>query len=208
LNIPPSVFLFFLLVLSACGSTQTDGSADQTTADAMPAPAERHVAKENRAVEDNTASLAEVAHVTCKPDNSGSSTCTSGNLDVELTGNCGRGGFFGAVVEEGGVALEDNPANPAASSLARLGKGQFVCIQGIARNGQNPERYFVKAIPVSSVAECKGNTLCEMYGDRDVEWILRPTGRACSASGAGTYVGDCAAGWVGVTSIEAFSEGL
>lgn len=152
------------------------------------------------------ASLAKVANVECAAADGGRPVCVTGRLNVDLYESCGSDGFFGAVSTDHGVALKEKPTADAAS-VAWLEVGQFLCIQGLARQGQNPEWYFVMAIPVGTVADCKEKQLCEIYGDRPVTWTVPPSGKPCTVE-EDRYVGDCASGWVAAHAIEAFTEGI
>lgn len=151
-------------------------------------------------------SLAKVANVECTDMGSGQTSCTAGRLSVDLYESCGRDGFFGAVSTDDGITLKERP-EADAGSVARLGGGQFLCIRGLARQEQNPEWYFVTAIPVATVSGCTDKELCKIYGDRPVAWTVPPSGKPCVLK-SDRYAGDCASGWVTAGSIEVFSEGI
>lgn len=151
-------------------------------------------------------SLAKVANVECAATNNGQTSCTAGRLSVDLHEDCGREALFGAVSADDGITLKEKP-EADAGSVARLGGGQFLCIRGLARQEQNPEWYFVMAIPVTTVADCAGKELCRIYGDRPVAWAVQKSGKPCELKND-RYVGDCASGWVTAESIEIFSEGI
>ncbi len=185
--------------LVACSPESSGNSADAASKASLPSSSASistfHIA-----------SLAKAANVECEAADGGQPACAIGRLNVDLYESCGSDGFFGAVSTDDGVALKEKPTADAAS-VARLGAGQFLCIQGLARQGQNPEWYFVIAIPVGTVADCKGKELCEIYGDRPVTWTVPPSGKPCTFE-EDRYVGDCASGWVAAEAIEAFTEGI
>ncbi|TCV97217.1 hypothetical protein EC912_101212 [Luteibacter rhizovicinus] len=142
--------------------------------------------------------------VQCKQDAYGNPACTVDGYQVDLS-ECGDDMLYGAVVAKNGVTLTDavNSGHP----VARLANKQFVCIEATATKDKQ-ERYFVKAVPVESVARCKGNDLCTQ-GNQPVQWIRPATGSACRRNGnAVAYTGDCAAGWVDKDTLEEFSMGL
>ncbi len=142
--------------------------------------------------------------------------CTAGNVDagdfydVALSPACGNAGFFAGVAQANGVdALDAVPTTGSgAVARARLAQGQLVCIQAIGRAGQNPLYYYVIAIPADSVAQCRNNLACGTYGDRPIQRSTPATGDRCHPAAPGTYVGDCAQGWVGADALEVFSNGI
>jgi hypothetical protein len=122
--------------------------------------------------------------------------------DVELMPSCGGDGFFGGVAARDGAELRDALPPKDESTPAILPKGQLVCIQAIARAGQQPEYFYVSTLHASAVAACKGNPLCEAYGDRPIETLASAT--PCPVTGDAA----CAAGWIDADAIEAFENGM
>jgi len=189
------------VLVSACGA------AGRPEMDSQPAelPMEVMIATPRASITSSRMdSLAKVANVECKATDSGQTSCTSGGLSVDLFDGCGSEGFFGAVSTDDGITLKERPETDARG-VARIGGGQFLCIRALARHEQNPEWYFVMAIPVATVADCTGKELCRIYGDRSVAWVARKSGKSCELKND-RYVGDCASGWVTAGSIEVFSE--
>ncbi len=199
-----------LLALGACTAGEHAATAASASAP-VSAPAPASVAKPG----DTLQALIQESGVRCT-DTKAAHGCTAGNLDtgdfydVELSPDCGGDGFFAGVAEAKGVdALNSVPTTGSdARPRARFAQGQFVCIQGIARAGQNPLYYYVIAVPTSSVAKCKGNALCSQYGDRPIQRTAPGTGDTCRATAPGMYAGDCAQGWVNASALDVFSNGM
>lgn len=202
---PKSISLCMALavLVSACSGADGSGMDSQLARDSMKemnAPASASI------ILPTVNSLAKEANVECKNTDIGQTMCTSGRSSVDLYESCGREGLFGAVSTDDGIILKERP-EADADSVARLGGGQFLCVRGLARKKQNPEWYFVMAIPVATVAGCTGKGLCKIYGDRPVTWTVPPHGKPCVLKDD-KYVGDCASGWVTAGSIEVFTEGI
>ena len=125
--------------------------------------------------------------------------CTAGDYDLELIPGCGEQGFFAGVSNDEGADVYDKAPPDDIRRSAHLSKGQIVCINAIARAGQQPMYYFV---PSSSIKGCSGNALCELYGDRPV----RIFGDADSATGDGSM--SRASGWLDAESLDVFSLGM
>ncbi|MCC8619829.1 hypothetical protein LN456_18535 [Xanthomonas vesicatoria] len=196
-----------LFAATACSAGEPIAQAAARALPAGPTPVS--------AVGQPFAAVIQASGVTCTTLLSGTG-CTAGNIDagdfydVELLPECGDTGFFAGVARATGADLLD--AAPAtgstATATARLAQGQLVCVQGIARAGQQPRYYYVVAIPANSVAACKNAALCETYGDRPIK-RLKPTGSAaCRPATQGRYVGDCAQGWVDADALDVFSNGI
>lgn len=142
--------------------------------------------------------------------------CVAGNMeagdfyDIELSPDCGPEGFFAGVPEADAPLLNTLPVTGSKAQVnAKLSQGQFVCVQATARTGQQPDYYYVIAIPVASVTACQGKPICSQYGDRPVNLLAQPkTGKACSPAANGQYHGDCAQGWVEPRKLDVFSNGL
>jgi len=67
--------------------------------------------------------------------------------------------------------------------------------------------YYVVAVPAATVDKCKGNALCDTYGDRPITG-LATGGEACHAAAPGQYAGNCARGWVSADVLDMFSNGM
>nr|WP_199680201.1 MULTISPECIES: hypothetical protein [unclassified Xanthomonas] len=161
------------------------------------------------------AAVIRASGVTCA-DATSATGCTAGNLDagdfydVDVLPECGDDGFFAGVSRASGAeALDAVPATgSAATATAHLAQGQLVCIQAIARGGQNPRYYYVVTIPASRVAACKDSALCETYGDRAIRRLKPADGTLCRAAAQGRHVGDCAQGWIDAQALDVFSNGM
>ncbi len=198
-----------LLALGACAA----GDSSAPTADA-PATAPATVPAAAPAADGLTA-LIQASGVKCSNASTGSG-CTAGDVDsgdfydVELSPDCGDHGFFAGVADAKGVeTLSAVPSTGSKASVtAKLSKGQLVCVQGIGRTGQNPLFYYVVAVPAATVGKCKGNTLCDTYGDRPITGLATTGGEACHAAAPGRYAGNCAQGWVSADVLDVFSNGM
>ena len=159
--------------------------------------------------------LFQASGVKCRNANTGSG-CTAGDVDsgdfydVELSPDCGDQGFFAGVADAKGVeTLNAVPSTGSKASVtAKLSKGQLVCVQGIGRTGQNPLFYYVVAVPAATVGKCKGNTLCDTYGDRPITGLSNTGGEACHVAAPGRYAGNCAQGWGSADVLDVFSNGM
>jgi len=191
------------MLVSACG---TAGRSEMDSQPAGNSMEEMNAPLPPAIIPPAVDSLANAANVECAATNNGHTSCIAGKLSVDLYESCGRDGLFGAVSTDDGIAVKERPETDAGS-VARLGGGQFLCIRGVARQEQNPEWYFVMAIPVATVAGCANRELCRIYGDRPVAWAVPPSGNPCVLK-SDRYAGDCASGWVAAESIEVFSEGI
>lgn len=203
-----------LLALGACAAG--DSSVPTASAPAAAAPAAAPVAAPATApAADGLAALIQASGVKCSNASTGSG-CTAGDVDsgdfydVELSPDCGDQGFFAGVADAKGVeTLNAVPSTGSKASVtAKLSKGQLVCVQGIGRTGQNPLFYYVVAVPAATVGKCKGNTLCDTYGDRPITGLASTGGEACHAAAPGRYAGNCAQGWVSADVLDVFSNGM
>jgi hypothetical protein len=159
--------------------------------------------------------LAGIVGVECRDPDKGEKCFTAPDdphggdyWDVELLPDCGEHGFFGGVVEPSGATIVDKVPPEDTVRRATLSKGQIVCIQAIARAGQQPMYLYVVALPAASIAACKDNPLCEMYGDRQVTWHAPHGDANCRMVANGRFEGACAAGWIYDKELEGFSEGM
>jgi len=136
--------------------------------------------------------------------------CVAGEYRIAVyPDGCGADGFYGLVHADGDAAvlLQTSFAPFPASPVAKLREGQFVCIAADARK-QVGERLwlYVTAIPPESIPACKDREICGARGLPAVDWSgTAPTGQ-CRLE-HGRFV-DCAAGWVSVSAVEEFSNGL
>lgn len=154
------------------------------------------------------AELAGLVGAVCEKPSEGRK-CVAGDYDVELLPACGTSDYYyGGVSEPSGALLIDKAPPEDTVRRATLGLGQIVCIQAIARAGQNPSYYYVTAVPVASIPKCKENKLCERYGDRETKWrVMRPT-QKCTVDSFGKFSNGCASGWIDSSDLELFSEGI
>lgn len=208
-----------LLALGACAAGDSSSPAAQAAAPAATAPPAMAASAPaattpTAAAGDGLAALIQSSGVTCT-DASAGRGCTAGDVDsgdfydVELSPGCGDQGFFAGVADaKGAETLDTVPTTGSkAAATARLSKGQLVCVQGIGRAGQNPMFYYVVAVPAATVDKCKGNALCDTYGDRPITG-LASGGEACHAAAPGQYAGNCARGWVSADVLDVFSNGM
>ncbi len=196
--------LLAAILLVACDSVATGapiGGAGVSQAPQQP------VAEGRSGPPASMAELAEQAAVRCGNPATGEE-CEAGDYDVELLPNCGREGFFAGVGNADGATLVDKAPPEDSVHRAVLSQGQILCIQAIARAGQNPAWYYVTALPAASIEACNGNSLCERYGDRKVESLSPKATNTCRSAGAGRFAGECATGWVRASELDVFSEGM
>lgn len=130
--------------------------------------------------------------------------CFAGDYDLELIPGCGNSDFFAGVSNEGGALLVNRAPPDDTIKIATLSAGQLVCVQAIARAGQDPAYYYVRTTPVSEIPACTDNELCEKYGDRKIQWHVDATERGVSPKGRGSG----ASGWVDADDLDVFSNGL
>lgn len=178
---------------------------------AAPAPASPTPAA---ATADAMKALIQASGTRC-PDATGSRDCTVGNLEagdfyeVDLSPQCDAYSFAGVAQDQGVDALDRVPTTGSAPQVrAHFAPDQFVCVQAIARAVQDPMYYYVVAVPIASVEQCKGNALCRTYGDRPIQRRAPGQGGACRLAAPGVYVGDCAQGWVSAEALDVFSNGI
>jgi hypothetical protein len=143
--------------------------------------------------------------VACNKDTYGNLACAIDGKAAEL-GDCTSNLSFGAIVGQPAV-LQDRFTKADASPVATVGDHQLVCLQATVREQGRLVRALVKVVPSASVVYCKGHDLCHA-SDRPVTWHRPASGKACTKQHDGTYVGDCATGWVDGDAIEEYSMGL
>lgn len=159
--------------------------------------------------------LAQTAGVECRDPDKGlqciaedKSDPRSGDyFDVELRPGCGEDGLFAGVSRGDALLVDRLPPNDTVRR-ATLSRGQLVCVQAIAGVGQNASRYYVTSVPVGDVSGCSGNKLCEMYGDRPIQWHVPRDQSTCRLDSHGRPVGGCASGWIEGEALDIFSMGL
>lgn len=137
-------------------------------------------------------------------DLSAGKACFAGDYDLELVPGCGDGGFFAGVSNDAGALLVDRAPPDDTRKIATLSKGQFVCIEAIARARQEPAYYYVTTVPVEDVGACAGNELCEAYGDREITWHVDPS----RFEGRRPGPRPSASGWIDANDLDVFSNGL
>lgn len=207
-----------LLALGACAagdsSSPATPAAEPTATTPAATPGAAPAAPPFAVSSDGLAALIQSSGVTCT-DASAGRGCTAGDVDsgdfydVELSPDCGDQGFFAGVADAKGVETLDTVPTTGSKAMAtaRLSKEQLVCVQGIGRAGQNPMFYYVVAIPAATVGKCKGNVLCDTYGDRPISGLVS-SGEACHVVALGQYAGNCARGWVSADVLDVFSNGM
>lgn len=215
--------LGFGILLVAC-QAQGTASPDAASASASRAPSEAEPAAPSQPVPAASSApkpmtyreLAGIVGVECKDPDRGIGCISNADdyertgdfYDVELLPDCGEYAFFGGVLERGGALLIDKLPPEDTTRRATLAEGQFVCVQAIARTGQQPLYLYVTTIPVSAVAACRQSKMCEIYGERTVEWHVPHGSHPCRLVAPGRLSSGCASGWTEDKSIEGFSQGL
>lgn len=209
-RLPISVLFF---ALSACNASEPAATAAAPAPSAPSAPATSAQAAPSAA--DSRKDLISRSRISCQGAQA-EERCTAGDLasgdyyDVDLSLDCGAEGFFAGVAQAQGAALlSEAPATGSkATTTAKLSEGQLVCVRAIARAGQNPSYYYVVAIPSSTVSQCKGNALCQRYGDRPIQ-LQAGTGKPiCEVTAPGQYTDSCAQGWIASEALDVFSNGM
>lgn len=199
-------------LMAACGRTEPPASVGAPEAAAPSAPAMPAATKPaNADVEaDPLAGMRHVAGVNCSRSASGIHTCTASGYDLSGADRaCAEDDTgFGAVLDDAGATLLDRFPAEGAHPVARLRKGQFLCVQFVADATAGGEGWaYVTAIPTALVRRCVGNASC---GDVpfEPEWSSGAPQGACGVGEAGRYTIACPAGWVPRSAIEEFSMGL
>ncbi|MCD9032437.1 hypothetical protein LDO32_11940 [Luteimonas sp. Y-2-2-4F] len=190
-----------VLALAACGPGAPAAVAPETSPDTPPPSSAQ------------PQGLAEQLGARCADAATGRD-CVIGNLeagdyyDIELSPRCDAEGFFAGVSAPEAVALDALPVTGSdARPNAALSEGQFLCVQAIARSGQQPAYYYAIAIAPGDVAACRGAPVCARYGERPVRWQAQVrTGTACTVDAR--WQGDCARGWIAADALDVFSNGL
>lgn len=129
-------------------------------------------------------------------------------FDVELLPDCDGDDLYAGVVAERGVHLTNKLPPWDTRINATLSKGQLVCVRALARAGQSILYYYIAPVPVSSVAACRGTPLCQIYGDRSIQWAAKPPAGSPCRLDSTELAGNCASGWAHEESLELFPLGL
>lgn len=135
----------------------------------------------------------------CKPE-AGVTTCRANGFLIKLrTGHCATDGAYGTV---GDGYLLSLPDGEEAAPRVTLKGFHFACSLATATR-DTPEGAgglsweYVVLPPVDTVQACQRDTkACDLKPGASVDWQVAKTGRACTASPAGDYAGDCPAGWI------------
>jgi len=107
--------------------------------------------------------------------------------DIELHPGCGDDGWFAAVIASQGADLRDRIAPTDRTTLARLYKGELLCVQAIGRSGEHASYYYARQAACVAVAACNGF-------DNSSATSARPPASCSNPSDARPNA--CAAGWV------------
>lgn len=204
----------FALAASGCSGTAVQQSSADSSAKvaASPssmdgnAPAEARPVPAVAPVGEHARTLDARIGLSCPTDPD--ATCDSGEYDVERRPGCGDDGFFGGVSADGGALLVDRLPPGDTVRRATLPEGQIVCIEAIARAGQQPAWYFVTQFSRAAIRACTRNRLCETYGDRPVKAEAEGAAATCRAVSMGEVSAGCVSGWTNADGIEAFSNGM
>jgi hypothetical protein len=209
-----AMVLIFIALLGACDKDSKDKDypkPDTSSAASDAVSPATELAENTETIETTALSSAKpplMIGVECKAPVNNVQSCVSGNYQIELIQNCESGAFYAGVAQEGGVILKDRIVGDDPKDVAKLSDKQFVCVQGIAKTAQESEWFYVVAVPVSEVTDCKDNSICQDYGDKPVDWLLnKPTGE-CHLVGTNGFTGSCAAGWIKPDALDQFSNGL
>lgn len=215
LRIPAFTSIALLLILMpACRKADPveQASAPQPSAspdgNAMAIKTSRHVRSQDL---DRFEHVMSRASISCG-DAARGLDCSMGNgdngdtFDVRMYSGCGATGVFGGVTSDANLFDRYPPKSGAWPASFR--KGQFVCVLAEAGAPGEAYLYYVVEAPTGSVADCAKSSLCNDYGDRPVKWHVPHAGTACRATGAGSFEGDCAIGWIEAEKIEVFTTGL
>ena len=197
-----AVVVWIAIGALACTSTTPSPSADKAEAP-------------RAGLDIAAASLADSLGARCDDPASGRG-CILGNLDagdyydVELSPHCHAKGVFAGVVDASADLLDTLPVTDSdVRTNARLGQGQFVCVQATARAGRQPAYYYVAAMPPEGIRACERRDICERYGMRQIDFVAQARrGIACTVDTDGHVQGDCGRGWINAKSLEVFSDGL
>lgn len=194
--------------LLGCSAAPRSGSESTSAMAVNPAP--ENVSKTDpRLATTRHADFATRIGADCPSNGPSDAMCDGGNYDVELRDDCSAAGFFGGVSAKAGSALLNGLPPKDTAVVGKLAKGQLLCIRAIARAGQNPNWYYVTALPVAAIAGCEGNALCTTYGDRPIAWTQPARARAtCTLRSMDRPDTGCASGWIDAEAVEAFSNGM
>lgn len=173
---------------------------------ATPAPA----VPEANPEADPLTGMRHVAGVNCSRSESGIHTCTAPGYDISGADRaCAEDDTgFGAVLDDAGATLLDRFPGSGANPIAKLPKGQFLCVQFVADATAGGEGWaYVTAIPTASVKRCEGNPSC---GDVPFapQWSDEAPQGTCEVGEEGRYTIACPAGWAPRSAIEEYSMGL
>ncbi|MBO9826957.1 hypothetical protein J7373_01705 [Xanthomonas sp. A2111] len=154
-------------------------------------------------------------HLNCENAANGTG-CVSGNMeagdfyDIDLSPSCDADGNFAGLAEPNAALLDSLPVTGSkAQTTARLSNKQFVCILATAHTGQQSDYYYVAAIPPTSVSACRGKPICNLYGERPIEFISQhKQGKICTLTSDARPEGDCAQGWIEAQKLDVFSDGI
>jgi len=151
--------------------------------------------------------FAEAIGVTCEHKD-GRLACIGGKpevgdyYDVDLHPGCSDTGWFGDVVASDGAELRDRIAPNDQRTTGHLGKGQLLCIEAIGWAGTHASYYYVREVPLQSIAICREGKACD--GDRQRARTSTGSPDSCGIRPDGSPTKVCVAGWVraeGVTRI-------
>lgn len=198
-------------LMAGCGRTEPPAPVDapEPASPSVPTPPVAAKPADADVEADPLAGMRHIAGVNCSRSPSGIHTCTASGYDLSGADRaCAEDDTgFGAVLDAGATLLDRLPAE-GAQPVAKLRKGQFLCVQFVADATTGGEGWaYVTAIPPALVKRCEGNASC---GDMPFapEWSSGPPQGACGVGEEGRYTTACPAGWVPRSAIEEFSMGL
>lgn len=209
------IVLLLALSVGACGRGEPAASqaAEQPPATASaPAPTASTAAPTAAAVveADPLAAMAQLSGVDCTRSEAGLQSCRLEGYDISGADRaCAEDDTgFGAVLNAEGVALLDRFPGEGATTVARLSKGHFLCVQFVADATGGGEGWaYVTAIPTALVARCAAGATCGSTAFAPA-WTAEAPAGDCRIGPEGRYTTACPSGWVPRADIDEYSMGL
>ena len=208
------IALCMTLWLAGCGREESPAPpTPASTPDAASAPASSPQATTPAATvveSDPLAAMRHLSGVDCTRSEAGLQRCRLEGYDISGTDRaCAADDTgFGAVLNAEGVALLDRFPGEGATSVARLSKGHFLCVQFIADATSGGDGWaYVTAIPTALVERCAGEAICAGAPFAPAWTAGTPAGE-CGVGPEGRYTTACPSGWVPRADIDEYSMGL
>lgn len=214
LSLPHLLFAACCLALAACDAGSSEGPYPQAGVNATPSVSESTPPLTDATTDDHAPTEGDVSEIknyigqiTGVTDSSvvcnKGAQCEAGGYQIK-TYPCAGGLFFGSVLKEDGVTLQNGMDPAKATEAGKLNQGQLVCIAAQATSANTTakmERSYVIAVPPELVPECKDNTLCQQ--------VAYPNKQACAKAAAMPgFTQGCLSGWVDSAALDQYSMGL